>query len=39
MAVTIKTEQEIELMRIAGHKLEIVHNEMRDFIRPGVYPA
>lgn len=39
MAVTIKTEQEIELMRIAGHKLEIVHNEMRDFIRPGVSTA
>ncbi|MDO4614573.1 MAG: type I methionyl aminopeptidase [Lachnospiraceae bacterium] len=36
MAVTIKTEQEIELMRVSGHKLEIVHNELRDFIKPGI---
>ena len=36
MAVTIKTEYEIEQMRIAGRKLEIVHNTLRDFIRPGI---
>ena len=36
MAVTIKTEHEIELMRESGHKLEEVHNALRDFIRPGI---
>ncbi len=36
MSVTIKTEHEIELMRESGHKLEEVHNALRDFIRPGI---
>ena len=36
MPVTVKDAYEIGLMREAGHKLEIVHNAMRDFIRPGV---
>ncbi|MCD8250069.1 MAG: type I methionyl aminopeptidase [Lachnospiraceae bacterium] len=36
MAVTVKSEREIELMREAGRRLEIVHAEMGEFIRPGV---
>ncbi len=36
MAVTIKSKHEIELMREAGRLLEIVHNELRDAIRPGI---
>ncbi|MCC8161624.1 MAG: type I methionyl aminopeptidase [Lachnospiraceae bacterium] len=36
MAVTVKSEREIELMREAGRLLEIVHAEMGEFIRPGV---
>lgn len=36
MAVTIKSEKEIELMREAGRILAIVHEELRDFIRPGI---
>ncbi len=36
MPVTIKTEQEIDLMRTAGHKLEHVHEELRKMIRPGI---
>ncbi|MDD6347045.1 MAG: type I methionyl aminopeptidase [Lachnospiraceae bacterium] len=36
MAVTIKTEHEIALMRHAGHLLAEVHNALRDFIKPGI---
>lgn len=36
MAVTIKSEKEIELMREAGRILSIVHDELRDFVRPGI---
>ena len=36
MSVTIKSEKEIELMREAGRILAIVHEELRDFIRPGI---
>ncbi len=36
MAVTIKSEHEIELMREAGRILGIVHNELEDFVRPGI---
>ena len=36
MSVTIKSEKEIELMREAGSILAIVHEELRDFVRPGI---
>jgi methionyl aminopeptidase len=36
MSVTIKSAREIELMREAGRRLEIVHNELRDAVRPGI---
>ncbi|MDO4298991.1 MAG: type I methionyl aminopeptidase [Lachnospiraceae bacterium] len=36
MSVTIKSAREIELMREAGRLLEIVHNELKDAIRPGI---
>lgn len=36
MSVTIKTAREIELMREAGRLLEKVHDELADFIRPGI---
>ncbi len=36
MAVTIKTEHEIELMREAGRLLNIVHKELAGAIRPGI---
>ena len=36
MSVTIKTAREIELMREAGRLLEIVHNQLGDFIKPGI---
>ena len=36
MSVTIKSEKEIELMREAGRLLALVHEEMGQFIRPGV---
>lgn len=36
MSVTIKSAREIELMREAGRLLEIVHNELREAIRPGI---
>lgn len=36
MAVTIKTQHEIELMRHSGHLLAEVHNALRDFIKPGI---
>ncbi|MCR5153680.1 MAG: type I methionyl aminopeptidase [Lachnospiraceae bacterium] len=36
MAVTIKSEKEIELMREAGRILAIVHEELHDFLKPGI---
>lgn len=36
MAVTIKSEQEIELMRESCRLLSIVHKEMEEFIKPGL---
>ncbi|MCQ4871827.1 type I methionyl aminopeptidase, partial [Blautia producta] len=36
MSVSIKTANEIELMREPGRLLEKVHDELRDFIRPGI---
>ena len=36
MAVSIKTEHEIELMRESCRLLEIVHNELGEMIRPGI---
>ena len=36
MSVTIKSEKEIELMSEAGRILSIVHEELRDFVRPGI---
>ncbi|MBR3170700.1 MAG: type I methionyl aminopeptidase [Lachnospiraceae bacterium] len=36
MAQSVKTDEEIELMRIAGHKLARVHEALREFIRPGI---
>ena len=36
MAVTIKSEHEIELMRESGKRLAIVHDEIGKMIRPGI---
>lgn len=36
MSVTIKSESEIEKMRVAGKMLAIVHDEVRKLIKPGV---
>ena len=36
MAIIIKSRREIELMREAGRLLALVHEEMGQFIRPGV---
>ena len=36
MPVTVKTEREIALMRESGHRLEAVHEAMREVVRPGV---
>ena len=36
MAVTIKSEREIECMREAGRLLAIVHKELENAIRPGI---
>lgn len=36
MAVSIKSEREIELMREAGRRLAIVHNELGQAIKPGI---
>lgn len=36
MAITIKTEKEIELMREAGHILADVHDELKNFVKPGI---
>lgn len=36
MAVPIRSEEEISLMRRAGEMLETVHEELRAFLRPGL---
>ena len=36
MAITIKSAREIELMTEAGRILEIVHEEMKNALRPGM---
>lgn len=36
MAVIIKNQKQIELMREAGRILAIVHEELKEFIRPGI---
>lgn len=36
MSVTIKSEREIELMREAGKILAIVHEELAQYIKPGI---
>lgn len=36
MAVTIKSKHEIQLMREAGKRLEDVHNQLAEIIRPGI---
>lgn len=36
MSVTIKSEREIELMREAGKILAVVHEELEQFIKPGI---
>ncbi len=36
MAVTIKTEKEIELMREAGHILADVHASLKEYVVPGI---
>ena len=36
IAQSVKTDEEIELMRIAGRKLARVHEALREFIRPGI---
>lgn len=36
MAVTIKSPKEIDLMREAGRRLEIVHKKLGEFVKPGI---
>lgn len=36
MSVTIKSSREIELMREAGNILAIVHEELKNYIKPGI---
>lgn len=36
MAVTIKSPREIDLMREAGRLLEIVHQKLAEFVKPGI---
>ena len=36
IAQSVKTDEEIELMRIAGRKLARVHEALREYIRPGI---
>ena len=36
MSVSIKTAKEIEKMREAGRLLEQVHDELEQFIKPGI---
>ena len=39
MSVSIKTAQEIELMRESGHLLEKVHDGLIPYIKPGMKHA
>jgi len=36
MSVSIKSEKEIELMREAGRILSLVHNELKEYVKPGI---
>ncbi len=36
IAQTVRCDDEIELMRIAGRKLALVHEALREYIRPGI---
>ena len=36
MHITVKTEQEIDLMRRSGHLLSKVHDELHEAVRPGI---
>ena len=36
IAQSVKTDEEVELMRIAGHKLARVHAALHEVIRPGI---
>ena len=36
MAVTVKSEREIDLMREAGKRLEYVHEKLAEIIKPGI---
>ena len=36
MAVTVKTEKQIELMRESCRLLGIMHKELRDVVKPGI---
>lgn len=36
MAISIKSEHEIELMREAGRILALVHDELEEFVKPGI---
>ena len=36
MNITIKTDEEIDLMRQSGHLLAKVHDELHEAIRPGI---
>ena len=36
MAITIKTDEELALMRQSGHLLAKVHDELHDAVRPGI---
>ncbi|WP_310601711.1 type I methionyl aminopeptidase [Anaerosporobacter sp.] len=36
MSVTIKSSREIELMKEAGNILAIVHDELKQFVKPGI---
>ena len=36
MAIIIKTDEEIELMRQSGHLLAKVHDELHAALRPGI---
>ena len=36
MHITVKTEQEIDLMRKSGHLLSKVHDELHEAVRPGI---
>ena len=36
MAISIKTDEEIDLMRQSGHLLAKVHEELHAALRPGI---